>query len=102
MAHEIVNVLAGQAAATRHVPADGPPAARPRQEAAARQGSRTCLPCMAKPRGRVAMAVFLFLMAAIGVVVVVVVVGDLVLENPSAGEVTVFNQPVSGYSQGML
>jgi uncharacterized membrane protein len=50
------------------------------------------------------MAVFLFLMAAIGVVVVVVVVvvGDLVLENPSAGEVTVFNQPVSGYSQGML
>jgi hypothetical protein len=30
------------------------------------------------------------------------VVGDLVLENPSAGEVIVFNQPVSGYSQGVL
>jgi hypothetical protein len=49
------------------------------------------------------MAVFLFLMAAIGgVVVVVVVVGDLVLENPSAGEVTVFTQPISGYRQGQL
>jgi hypothetical protein len=52
------------------------------------------------------MAVFLFLMAAIGgvvvVVVVVVVVGDLVLENPSAGEATVFTQPISGYRQGVL
>jgi uncharacterized metal-binding protein len=46
------------------------------------------------------MAVFLFLMAAIGGVVVVV--GDLVLENPSAGEVIVFTQPVSGYRQGVL
>jgi surface antigen len=45
------------------------------------------------------MAVFLFLMAAIGGVVVV---GDRVLENPSAGEVIVFTQPVSGYRQGVL
>jgi len=45
------------------------------------------------------MAVFLFLMAAIGGVVVV---GDLVLENPSAGEATVFTQPISGYRQGVL
>lgn len=44
------------------------------------------------------MAVFLFLVAIIGGVVV----GDLVLENPAAGEVTVFNQPVNGYSQGSL
>ncbi len=44
------------------------------------------------------MAVFLFLLAIIGGVVV----GDLVLENPTAGEATVFNQPVSGYSEGTL
>jgi hypothetical protein len=44
------------------------------------------------------MAGFLFLVAAIGAVVV----ADLVLENPAAGEATVFTQPVSGYSQGGL
>jgi hypothetical protein len=44
------------------------------------------------------MAVFLFLVAAIGGVVV----ADLVLENPSPGEASVFTQPVSGYSQGVL
>ena len=44
------------------------------------------------------MAVFLFLVAIIGGVVV----GDLVLENPTAGEATVFNQPVSGYTEGTL
>jgi hypothetical protein len=44
------------------------------------------------------MAVVLFLVAAIGGVVV----ADLVLENPAAGEATVFTQPVSGYSQGEL
>jgi hypothetical protein len=44
------------------------------------------------------MAVFLFLVAAIGGVVV----ADLLLENPTAGEATVFNQPISGYRQGML
>jgi hypothetical protein len=44
------------------------------------------------------MAVFLFLVAIIGGVVV----GDLVLENPTVGDVTVFNQPVNGYSQGWL
>jgi hypothetical protein len=44
------------------------------------------------------MAVFLFLVAAIGGVVV----ADLVLENPNAGEASVFTQPVSGYSQGVL
>jgi hypothetical protein len=31
-----------------------------------------------------------------------VVVADLVLENSSAGEATVFTQPISGYSQGEL
>ncbi|HZA82613.1 MAG TPA: hypothetical protein VFC13_14265 [Actinomycetes bacterium] len=31
-----------------------------------------------------------------------VVVGDLVWENPAAAEVTVFGQPVAGYSQGWL
>jgi hypothetical protein len=44
------------------------------------------------------MAVFLFLVASIGGVVV----ADLVLENSSAGEATVFTQPISGYSQGEL
>jgi hypothetical protein len=44
------------------------------------------------------MAVFFFLVAAIGGVVV----ADLVLENPTASEATVFAQPVSGYSQGVL
>jgi hypothetical protein len=44
------------------------------------------------------MAVFFFLVAAIGGVVV----ADLVLENPNAGEASVFTQPVSGYSQGVL
>jgi malonyl CoA-acyl carrier protein transacylase len=44
------------------------------------------------------MAGFLFLVAAIGAVVV----ADLVLENPAAGEATVFTQPVSGHSQGEL
>jgi hypothetical protein len=44
------------------------------------------------------MAVVLFLLAAIGGVVV----ADLLLENPTVGEATVFNQPVSGYRQGEL
>jgi hypothetical protein len=44
------------------------------------------------------MAVVLYLVAIIGGVVV----GDLVLENPTADQVTVFNQPVSGYSEGWL
>jgi hypothetical protein len=44
------------------------------------------------------MAVVLYLAAIIGGVVV----GDLVLENPTADQVTVFNQPVSGHSQGWL
>jgi hypothetical protein len=44
------------------------------------------------------MAVVLFLPASLGRVVV----GDLALENPSAGEVTVVSQPVSGSRQGML
>jgi hypothetical protein len=44
------------------------------------------------------MAVFLFLLGSLGVVLV----GDLVLENPAAGEVTVFNQPIGGYSEGVL
>ena len=44
------------------------------------------------------MAVFLFLVA----ILCGVLVGDLVVENPGAGEVVVFNQPVNGYSQGWL
>ena len=44
------------------------------------------------------MAVFPFLMASLSRVVV----GDLVLENPSAWEVIGFYQPVSGYRQGVL
>jgi hypothetical protein len=44
------------------------------------------------------MAVFFLLVAAIGGVVV----ADLVLENPTGGQATVFTQPVSGYSQGVL
>lgn len=41
---------------------------------------------------------FLFLLAVAGGVVV----GDLVWENPKGAEVTVFDQPVTGYSQGWL
>jgi hypothetical protein len=44
------------------------------------------------------MAMFLFLVAAIGGVVV----ADLVLENPTRGQATVFTQPVGGHSQGVL
>jgi len=44
------------------------------------------------------MAVFLFLVASLGGVVV----DDLLLENPTAGGVAVFSQPVSGYRQGVL
>jgi hypothetical protein len=44
------------------------------------------------------MAVFLFLLAILGGVVV----ADLVLENPTAGEAAMFNQPISGYRQGEL
>lgn len=44
------------------------------------------------------MAGLLFVVAALGAVVVT----DLVLENPVASEATVFTQPVSGYSQGVL
>jgi hypothetical protein len=44
------------------------------------------------------MAVFLFLVASIGGVVV----ADLLLENPTPGEVAVFTLPDSGYSQGGL
>jgi hypothetical protein len=41
-------------------------------------------------------ALFLFVLAVAGGVVV----GDLVWENTTAAEVTVFGQPVTGYSQG--
>jgi uncharacterized membrane protein YccC len=44
------------------------------------------------------MAVLFLLLAIVGCVVV----GDLVMENPGAGDVTVFNQPINGYSQGLL
>ena len=44
------------------------------------------------------MAVFFFLLA----IIAGVAVGDLVLENPAAGEVTVFDQTIRGYSQGWL
>ena len=43
-------------------------------------------------------ALFLLVLAVAGGVVV----GDLVWENPMAAEVTVFGQPVTGYSQGWL
>jgi hypothetical protein len=43
-------------------------------------------------------ALFLFVLAVAGGVVV----GDLVWENPTATEVSVFGQPVTGYSQGWL
>jgi hypothetical protein len=43
-------------------------------------------------------ALFLFVVAVAGGVVV----GDLVWENATAAEVTVFGQPVTGYSQGWL
>jgi lipopolysaccharide assembly LapA-like protein len=44
------------------------------------------------------MAVLFLLLAIVGCVVV----GDLVMENPGPGDVTVFNQPISGYPQGVL
>src|SRR5215212_8549363 len=43
-------------------------------------------------------ALFLAVLAVAGAVVV----GDLVWENPAVAEVTVFGQPVTGYSQGWL
>jgi hypothetical protein len=43
-------------------------------------------------------ALFLFMLAVAGGVVV----ADLVWENPTAAEVIVFGQPVTGYSQGWL
>jgi hypothetical protein len=43
-------------------------------------------------------ALLLFVLAVAGGVVV----GDLVWENTMAAEVTVFGQPVTGYSQGWL
>jgi hypothetical protein len=43
-------------------------------------------------------AFLLFVLAAAGGVVV----GNLVWENSAAAEVTVFNQPVTGYPQGWL
>jgi hypothetical protein len=43
-------------------------------------------------------ALFLFVVAVAGAVVV----GDLVWENPWGAEVTVFGQPVTGYSRGWL
>jgi uncharacterized membrane protein YccC len=43
-------------------------------------------------------ALFLFGLAVAGGVVV----GDLVWENATAAQVTVFGQPVTGYSQGWL
>lgn len=42
------------------------------------------------------MAVLLLLLAVIGGVLV----GDLVVENPAAGSVTVLQHPISGYSEG--
>jgi hypothetical protein len=42
------------------------------------------------------MAVLLLLLAVIGGVLV----GDLVVENPAAGSVTVLQHPISGYSAG--
>jgi uncharacterized integral membrane protein len=44
------------------------------------------------------MAAFLVLLAML----VGVVVGDLVLENPAAGQVNVFNRTITGYPQGWL
>jgi uncharacterized membrane protein YciS (DUF1049 family) len=44
------------------------------------------------------MAVLLLLLAVIGGVLV----GDLVVENPAAGSVTVLQHPISGYSAGQL
>ncbi len=43
-------------------------------------------------------ALFLFVLAVAGAVVV----ADLVWENPTAAEVIVFGQPVTGYPQGWL
>jgi hypothetical protein len=44
------------------------------------------------------MAVLFLLLAIVGCVVV----GNLVLENPGPADVTVFNQPINGYPQGVL
>jgi hypothetical protein len=44
------------------------------------------------------MAALLLLLAVVGGILV----GDLVLENPAAGAVTVLHHPISGYSQGQL
>jgi ABC-type Fe3+ transport system permease subunit len=44
------------------------------------------------------MAMVFFLLASIGGVAV----ADLALENPTASEATVFTQPISGSSQGVL
>jgi hypothetical protein len=44
------------------------------------------------------MAALFLLLASIGGVVV----GDLVLENPTADSITVLNHPITGYSEGLL
>jgi uncharacterized membrane protein YciS (DUF1049 family) len=44
------------------------------------------------------MALLLLLLAVVGGILV----GDLVLENPAAGAVSVLQHPISGYSQGQL
>jgi uncharacterized membrane protein YciS (DUF1049 family) len=46
----------------------------------------------------VAMPLLLLLLAVVGGILV----GDLVLENPAAGAVSVLQHPISGYSQGQL
>jgi uncharacterized membrane protein YciS (DUF1049 family) len=44
------------------------------------------------------MALLLLLLAVVGAILV----GDLVLENPAAGAVSVLQHPISGYRQGQL
>jgi hypothetical protein len=44
------------------------------------------------------MAVLLLLLAIVGAVLV----GDLVVENIAAGDVTVWHYPITGYSEGQL
>jgi uncharacterized membrane protein YccC len=44
------------------------------------------------------MAALFLLLAVLGAIVV----GDLVLENTAAGAITVLNQPINGYSDGLL
>jgi uncharacterized membrane protein YccC len=44
------------------------------------------------------MAALLLLLAVLGAIVV----GDLVVENPAAGAITVLNHPINGYSDGVL